>query len=59
MKFCVNVGVAGALVMYDRLLSLGRFADRPVHEGGPEDFSPEKMREQRMAVHLARQKKPK
>ncbi len=29
-KFCVNVGVAGALVMYDRLLSQGRFARRPV-----------------------------
>lgn len=36
MKFCVNVGVAGALVMYDRLINLGRFPDRPVHEGGPD-----------------------
>lgn len=35
MKFCVNVGVAGALVMYDRLLSMGKFADRPVRAGGP------------------------
>jgi len=35
MKFCVNVGVAGALVMYDRLVSTGRFAPRPVREGGP------------------------
>ena len=35
MKFCVNVGVAGALVMYDRLLSTGRFAPRPVTAGGP------------------------
>lgn len=35
MKFCVNVGVAGALVMYDRLISLGRFAPRPVVPGGP------------------------
>lgn len=35
MKFCVNVGVAGALVMYDRLLSMGQFADRPVRAGGP------------------------
>lgn len=40
MKFCVNVGVAGAIVMYDRLISLGKFADRPVKEGGP-DFVPE------------------
>jgi len=37
MKFCVNVGVAGALVMYDRMISMGRFADRPVSEGGPAD----------------------
>ena len=28
--FCVNVGVAGAIVMYDRALNLGRFAERPV-----------------------------
>ena len=35
MKFCINVGVAGALVMYDRLISLGKFAPRPVRAGGP------------------------
>jgi len=35
MKFCVNVGVAGALVMYDRMISMGRFAERPVRAGGP------------------------
>jgi len=34
-KFCVNVGIAGAIVMYDRQLSLGRFAVRPVMPGGP------------------------
>ncbi|MGE3623952.1 MAG: RNA methyltransferase [Bdellovibrionales bacterium] len=33
-KFCVNVGVAGALVMYDRMISLGGFAERPVRVGG-------------------------
>lgn len=44
MKFCVNVGVAGALVMYDRLISLGKFKDRPVREGGPEGgFAPQKL----------------
>ena len=32
--FCVNVGVAGAIVMYDRVLNLGRFADRPLVPGG-------------------------
>ena len=35
MQFCVNVGVAGAIVMYDRMLSMGRFAERPVRAGGP------------------------
>jgi len=29
-KFCINVATAGAIVMYDRVASLGRFADRPV-----------------------------
>jgi tRNA G18 (ribose-2'-O)-methylase SpoU len=32
-RFCLNVGVAGAIVMYDRLLTLGRFGERPLHEG--------------------------
>ncbi len=40
MKFCVNVGVAGAIVMYDRLISMGRFAPRPVKAGGPTEFLP-------------------
>ena len=40
MKFCVNVGVAGALVMYDRLVSVGRFAPRPVMTGGSPEFQP-------------------
>ena len=30
-KFCVNVGVAGAIVMYDRLISRGVFARRPLN----------------------------
>ena len=30
-KFCVNLGTAGAIVMYDRLISRGRFARRPVN----------------------------
>jgi len=34
-RFCVNVAIAGALVMYDRMLSLGRFPERPVRSGGP------------------------
>ena len=34
-SFCINVAMAGAIVMYDRVKSLARFADRPVGEGGP------------------------
>jgi tRNA G18 (ribose-2'-O)-methylase SpoU len=33
-KFCVNVGVAGAIVMYDRMIALGTFAERPVGTRG-------------------------
>jgi tRNA G18 (ribose-2'-O)-methylase SpoU len=36
-RFCINVAMAGALVMYDRALSLGRFAERPVRAGGPSE----------------------
>ncbi len=41
MAFCVNVGIAGAIVMYDRVLSLGRFPPRPVTPGGPTEALPE------------------
>lgn len=34
-RFCVNLAVAGAIVMYDRMVCLGRFAERPVRSGGP------------------------
>ena len=33
--FCINVATAGAIVMYDRIRTLGRFAPRPVAAGGP------------------------
>lgn len=34
-RFALNLAVAGALVLYDRLLQHGRFAERPVGSGGP------------------------
>jgi len=34
-RFSINVGTAGAIVMYDRLLSTRRFGERPVLPGGP------------------------
>ncbi|MBL4613807.1 MAG: RNA methyltransferase [Magnetovibrio sp.] len=39
-SFCINVSVAAALVMYDRTLSMGRFAERPVRAGGPTEALP-------------------
>ena len=33
-KFCINVSLAGALVMYDRHLSMGGYAARPIMPGG-------------------------
>lgn len=35
MSFCINVAMAGVVVMYDRMRSMGRFAERPVRAGGP------------------------
>jgi len=46
MKFCVNVGVAGALVMYDRLISLGGYPPRPARPGGDPTPLPERGRRQ-------------
>ncbi len=40
-RFCVNVGIAGAIVMYDRMLSLGQFPRRPLSPGGPTEALPE------------------
>jgi tRNA G18 (ribose-2'-O)-methylase SpoU len=34
-RFSLNLSLAGALVMYDRMISLGRFAPRPERPGGP------------------------
>ena len=41
MKFCVNVAIAANIVMYDRVISLGRHAPRPVRVGGPVDPRPQ------------------
>lgn len=39
-RFSINVSLAGALVLYDRLISLGRFPPRPVRPGGPTEELP-------------------
>ena len=33
-KFCINVQIAGAIVMYDRVQTMGQFEPRPVMPGG-------------------------
>jgi tRNA G18 (ribose-2'-O)-methylase SpoU len=38
-RFCINVSLAGALVMYDRAISMGGYPARPVMPGGPIDMS--------------------
>ena len=40
-SFCINVSLAAGLVMYDRALSMGKFAERPVRAGGPHTPPPE------------------
>ena len=38
-KFCINLASAGVVVMYDRMISMGRFAERPVTpHGGTTDL---------------------
>jgi tRNA(Leu) C34 or U34 (ribose-2'-O)-methylase TrmL len=39
-SFCVNLAMAGAIVMYDRVRALGRFPPRPLVEGGPAGGAP-------------------
>jgi tRNA G18 (ribose-2'-O)-methylase SpoU len=39
-RFSINLGTAASIVMYDRLLSLGRFARRPELPGGPTEPLP-------------------
>lgn len=40
-QFSLNLATAGAIVMYDRLSTLGRFGGRPVVPGGPVEPVPE------------------
>lgn len=45
-KFCINVGLAGALVMYDRALQMGGYPARPVMPGGPKPEMTERLKGQ-------------
>jgi tRNA G18 (ribose-2'-O)-methylase SpoU len=50
MRFSINLALAGALVMYDRMITLGRFAPRPEMPGGGtappprHEFAPPRLR---------------
>jgi len=39
-RFSINVGMAGAIVLYDRLVNLGGYGRRPVTPGGEVDDLP-------------------
>ncbi len=43
-RFCINVSLAGALVMYDRHISMGRYAPRAVRAGAPVESLEEHVR---------------
>jgi tRNA G18 (ribose-2'-O)-methylase SpoU len=43
-KFCLNVGLAGALVMYDRCVAMGGWPARPIMPGGPAPELSEKVK---------------
>jgi tRNA G18 (ribose-2'-O)-methylase SpoU len=46
-RFCLNVGLAGALVMYDRVLATGGYPPRPLMPGGPPPEMTEALRRRR------------
>ncbi len=58
MRFCVNVGVAGAIVMYDRVLTTGRFAGRPVRPGGGPEAPPQHVHGGPVVRNTARRRAP-
>jgi len=41
--FSVNVGIAAAIVLYDRMITMGRFARRPAMPGGGTEMPPAKV----------------
>lgn len=46
-KFCLNVGLAGALVMYDRAIAMGGYPARPIMPGGPPPDMTETLKKKR------------
>ncbi len=55
-KFCINLGLAGAIIMYDRMLNLGKFPNRPTTSGKTTsafEFSEKKMKSFEVKTPLA------
>ena len=46
-KFCLNVGLAGALVMYDRAIAMSGYPARPIMPGGPPPEMTDALRKRR------------
>ena len=46
-RFCLNVGLAGALVMYDRAIAMGGYPARPIMPGGPAPEMTERLKAKR------------
>jgi hypothetical protein len=40
-RFSINVGMAGAIVLYDRMMTQGGYGDRPVTPAGGVPLPPE------------------
>jgi len=59
-RFSLNLGIAGVCVMYDRLVSRGRFVSRPVRTGGPTEslkphvYGGQKLRQEAMQFYRSR-----
>jgi tRNA G18 (ribose-2'-O)-methylase SpoU len=58
MRFCVNVGVAGAIVLYDRLLTTGRHARRPTGSRGRPEAPAEHAHGGRLVRRAGADRKP-
>lgn len=55
-KFCINLGLAGAIIMYDRMLTLGKFPNRPTTSGKTNSafkFNEKKMKAYEVKTPLA------
>jgi tRNA G18 (ribose-2'-O)-methylase SpoU len=50
-KFSLNLGLAGALAMYDRMVCMGGHPDRPVAPGGPGLADPDQWRNPALRRH--------